>query len=74
MLVVRMDYAYACACALHGKKILFLRMDTTGVNMLNSGTSFKPGSPFSRDELNAILKFESETLFKEDDEVRNTLL
>ena len=42
--------------------------------MLNSGTSFKPGSPFSRDELNAILKFESETLFKEDDEVRNTLL
>ena len=43
-------------------------MDTTGTTVLRNGSAEKLGQPFSKDELNAILKFGAEDLFKEDDE------
>jgi hypothetical protein len=47
-------------------------MDTTGTTVLRNGTAEKSGQPFSKDELNAILKFGAEDLFKEeDDKVRD---
>jgi chromodomain-helicase-DNA-binding protein 1 len=53
-------------------KFLLFRMDTTGTTVLRNGTAEKSGQPFSKDELNAILKFGAEDLFKEeDDKVRS---
>jgi hypothetical protein len=43
-------------------------MDTTGTTVLRNGTAEKSGQPFSKDELNAILKFGAEDLFKEEDD------
>ncbi len=43
-------------------------MDTTGTTILRNGSAEKSGQPFSKDELNAILKFGAEDLFKEEDE------
>merc|ERR1719330_637336 len=49
-------------------------MDTTGRTVLKSGVGAsaggqdKSGQPFSKDELNAILKFGAEELFKEDED------
>ena len=43
-------------------------MDTTGTTVLRNGSAEKSGQPFSKDELNAILKFGAEDLFKEEDE------
>ena len=43
-------------------------MDTTGTTVLRNGSAEKLGQPFSKDELNAILKFGAEDLFKEEDE------
>merc|ERR1719341_3127510 len=48
-------------------------MDTTGRTVLKTGSTAgagqdKSGQPFSKDELNAILKFGAEELFKEDDD------
>jgi chromodomain-helicase-DNA-binding protein 1 len=50
------------------KKFLLFRMDTTGTTVLRNGTAEKSGQPFSKDELNAILKFGAEDLFKEEDD------
>ena len=49
--------------------LVIQRMDTTGRTVLkNSGQqdATKQGNPFGKDELNAILKFGAEELFKED--------
>ena len=43
-------------------------MDRTGTTVLRNGSAEKLGQPFSKDELNAILKFGAEDLFKEEDE------
>jgi hypothetical protein len=43
-------------------------MDTTGTTVLRNGSAEKSGQPFSKDELNAILKFGAEDLFKEEDD------
>merc|ERR1711892_866127 len=54
--------------------LVIQRMDTTGRTVLKSGMDAsaggqdKSGQPFSKDELNAILKFGAEELFKEDDD------
>ena len=40
-------------------------MDTTGRTVLDKGN--KSANPFNKDELNAILKFGAEELFKEDE-------
>merc|ERR1711892_730852 len=50
--------------------LVIQRMDTTGRTVLNAsgGGQDKSGQPFSKDELNAILKFGAEELFKEDDD------
>lgn len=48
--------------------LVIQRMDTTGRTIFKTGTAEKQGQPFSKDELNAILKFGAEELFKEDDE------
>lgn len=45
--------------------LVIQRMDTTGRTVLDKGS--KSGTPFSKDELNAILKFGAEQLFQEDD-------
>lgn len=45
--------------------LVIQRMDTTGRTVLDKGS--KTGTPFSKDELNAILKFGAEQLFQEDD-------
>lgn len=45
--------------------LVIQRMDTTGKTVLDKGS--KSGNPFSKDELNAILKFGAEQLFQEDD-------
>ena len=45
--------------------LVIQRMDTTGRTVLDKGN--KTGTPFNKDELNAILKFGAEELFKEDD-------
>lgn len=45
--------------------LVIQRMDTTGRTVLDKGS--KSGNPFSKDELNAILKFGAEQLFQEDD-------
>jgi chromodomain-helicase-DNA-binding protein 1 len=44
--------------------LVIQRMDTTGRTVLDKGS--KTGTPFNKDELNAILKFGAEELFKED--------
>ena len=44
--------------------LVIQRMDTTGKQIFKSGTAEKSGQPFSKDELNAILKFGAEELFK----------
>lgn len=50
--------------------LVIQRMDTTGRTVLNkrdaSGTS--ANNPFNKEDLNAILKFGAEELFKDDDE------
>ena len=51
--------------------LVIQRMDTTGKQLFKSGTADKSGQPFSKDELNAILKFGAEELFKEDDDKDN---
>merc|ERR1712013_820168 len=54
--------------------LVIQRMDTTGRTVLKSGVGStaggqdKSGQPFSKDELNAILKFGAEELFKEDED------
>merc|ERR1719435_190977 len=54
--------------------LVIQRMDTTGRTVLKSGVGAsaggqdKSGQPFSKDELNAILKFGAEELFKEDED------
>merc|ERR1711892_1228814 len=50
--------------------LVIQRMDTTGRTVLNAsgGGQDKSGQPFSKDELNAILKFGAEELLKEDDD------
>jgi chromodomain-helicase-DNA-binding protein 1 len=52
--------------------LVIQRMDTTGRTVLKSGKAAggrdKIGQHFSKDELNAILKFGAEELFKEDDD------
>jgi len=45
--------------------LVIQRMDTTGRTVLDKGS--KAGTPFNKDELNAILKFGAEELFKEDE-------
>lgn len=51
--------------------LVIQRMDTTGKQLFKSGTADKSGQPFSKEELNAILKFGAEELFKEDDDKDN---
>lgn len=50
--------------------LVIQRMDTTGRTVLNkrdaSGTN--ANNPFNKEDLNAILKFGAEELFKDDDE------
>lgn len=51
--------------------LVIQRMDTTGRTVLNkrdgtSGTT--ANNPFNKEDLNAILKFGAEELFKDDDE------
>merc|ERR1739844_417102 len=50
--------------------LVIQRMDTTGRTVLktSSGGQDKSGQPFSKDELNAILKFGAEELFKEEED------
>merc|ERR1712226_1410049 len=52
--------------------LVIQRMDTTGRTVLNrGGLGSQPGggsNPFNKDELNAILKFGAEELFKEDED------
>ena len=48
--------------------LVIQRMDTTGKQLFKSGAGEKSGQPFSKDELNAILKFGAAELFKEDDD------
>merc|ERR1719153_1976529 len=54
--------------------LVIQRMDTTGRTVLKSGVGAsaggqdKSGQPFSKEELNAILKFGAEDLFKEDED------
>ncbi|XP_066973477.1 chromodomain-helicase-DNA-binding protein 1 isoform X4 [Macrobrachium rosenbergii] len=43
-------------------------MDTSGRTVFNKKMSNSNSTPFNRDELNAILKFGAEELFKDDDE------
>merc|ERR1712002_166752 len=52
--------------------LVIQRMDTTGRTVLktsSSGGQDKSGQPFSKDELNAILKFGAEELFKEEEDM-----
>lgn len=50
--------------------LVIQRMDTTGRTILKpgAGNQDKSGQPFSKDELNAILKFGAEELFKEEED------
>merc|ERR1712142_1042044 len=54
--------------------LVIQRMDTTGRTVLKTGAGAsaggqdKSGQPFSKEELNAILKFGAEELFKEDED------
>jgi len=50
--------------------LVIQRMDTSGTTVLKpgSGGQDKTGNPFSKDELNSILKFGAEELFKEEDD------
>ena len=48
--------------------LVIQRMDTTGKQIFKTGTAEKSGQPFSKEELNAILKFGAEELFKEDED------
>jgi len=48
--------------------LVIQRMDTTGKQLFKTGAAQKSGQPFSKDELNAILKFGAEELFKEEDD------
>ena len=48
--------------------LVIQRMDTTGKQLFKKGQAEKSGQPFSKDELNAILKFGAAELFKEEDE------
>ncbi|KAK2151763.1 hypothetical protein LSH36_352g00014 [Paralvinella palmiformis] len=50
--------------------LVIQRMDTTGRTVLSKGglTGSQGTNPFNKDELNAILKFGAETLFKEEAE------
>merc|ERR1719348_1449607 len=50
--------------------LVIQRMDTTGRTVLKSSNQTEKASaqPFSKDELNSILKFGAEELFKEDEE------
>merc|ERR1711970_1371786 len=43
-------------------------MDTTGKQLFQRGQAEKSGQPFGKDELNAILKFGAEELFKEEED------
>merc|ERR1719289_473045 len=48
--------------------LVIQRMDTTGKQLFKTGVAQKSGQPFSKDELNAILKFGAEELFKEEED------
>lgn len=48
--------------------LVIQRMDTTGKQLFQRGQAEKSGQPFSKDELNAILKFGAEELFKEEED------
>merc|ERR1719284_1175227 len=49
--------------------LVIQRMDTSGRTVLKSGTSnASTAQPFSKDELNSILKFGAEELFKEEED------
>merc|ERR1712241_223159 len=51
--------------------LVIQRMDTTGRTVLKSGTGSSNSQPFGKDELNSILKFGAEELFKEDEDKEN---
>lgn len=50
--------------------LVIQRMDTTGRTVLNKrdGSATTANNPFNKEDLNAILKFGAEELFKDDDE------
>merc|ERR1712241_725466 len=48
--------------------LVIQRMDTSGRTVLKSGTGSSNSQPFGKDELNSILKFGAEELFKEDED------
>merc|ERR1712183_306541 len=48
--------------------LVIQRMDTTGKQLFQRGQAEKSGQPFGKDELNAILKFGAEELFKEEED------
>merc|ERR1719195_1122364 len=51
--------------------LVIQRMDTSGRTVLKSGTGSSNSQPFGKDELNSILKFGAEELFKEDEDKEN---
>jgi len=51
--------------------LVIQRMDTSGRTVLKSGSNNSNSQPFSKDELNSILKFGAEELFKEDEDKEN---
>lgn len=50
--------------------LVIQRMDTTGRTVLNKrdGSGTSANNPFNKEDLNAILKFGAEELFKDDEE------
>lgn len=50
--------------------LVIQRMDTTGRTVLNKrdASATSANNPFNKEDLNAILKFGAEELFKDDDE------